>query len=303
MLVTKDRKKARMLQRSRFLSRKRPCFRLLYCGCECANYTSSVILLFGRAVEELMRPNSNGAAFNGISFLFVPRFASLRAAALALLLVGLTVHPDRAHAAPTKTTAHVILMRGVLNIFSLGMDQIAAKLQRQGIAASVHNHMLWASVADDVAAEYKSGRINTVILVGHSSGATVLPDIVARLDQQGVPVKLAIGLDSVFRTSLAGRVGRYVNFYLANGAGKPVQRTAGLQGTLENVDVETVPGVSHLTIDKNEIIQQKVIAAIDAVVFNGPRRSPVADAPAAGPARQVAASARRGAAAAAAAPY
>ena len=250
-----------------------------------------------------MRPNSNRTAFNGISFLFVPSFALLRAAALALLLAGLTLHPGNAHAAPTKPTAHVFLVRGVLNIFSLGMDQIAAKLQQQGIAASVHNHMLWASIADQAAAEYKSGRINTVILVGHSSGATALPDIVARLDQQGVPVKLAIGLDSVFRTSLAGHVGRYVNFYLANGAGKPVQRTAGLRGDLENVDVEAVPGVSHLTIDKNEVMQQKVIAAIDAVVFNsGPRRPSVVTAPAAGPARQVAASARRGASAAAA-PY
>jgi hypothetical protein len=235
------------------------------------------------------------ALFNGgISVLFAPRLGSLRAAAIALLLFSFAVQPTTAQAAPQPTTAHVYLVRGVLNIFSLGMDQIAARLQQQGIAATVHNHMLWASIADDAAAAYRSGRINTIILVGHSSGATVLPDIVARLDQQGVPVKLAIGLDSVFNTSLAGRVGRYVNFYLANGAGKPVQRTAGLRGTLENVDVERVPGVSHLTIDKNEIMQQKVIAAIDAVVFNAPRRPAVAeDAPS-----RLIASTKRGASAA-----
>jgi hypothetical protein len=259
-----------------------------------------VSLFVSVAVEELMTSNFNRATFNGISLLFAPRFASLRAIAVAIVLFGLFANPTNAHTAPVKTTAHVVLMRGVLNIFSLGMDQIADKLQRQGIAASVHNHILWASVADDLAAEYRSGRINMVILVGHSSGATVLPDMVARLDQKGVPVELAIGLDSVFRTSLAGRVGRYVNFYVANGAGKPVQRTAGLKGTLENVDVEAVPGVSHLTIDKNEIIQQKVIGAIDAAVFKGPRRPAVADAPAGGPGRQVAVSARR---AATAAPY
>jgi hypothetical protein len=225
-----------------------------------------------------MRSNSRRTVlFNGISVLFAPGLGSLRAAAIAFLLFGFVVQPGSAHAAPPPNIAHVYLVRGVLNIFSLGMDEIAAKLQRQGIAASVHNHMLWASIADDAAAAYRSGRINTVILVGHSSGATVLPDIVARLDQQGVPVKLAIGLDSVFNTSLAGRVGRYVNFYLANGAGKPVQRTAGFRGTLENVDVERVPGISHLTIDKNEIMQQKVIAAIDAVVFNAPRRPAVAE--------------------------
>jgi hypothetical protein len=176
--------------------------------------------------------------------------------------------PISCGAAPASN-AHVYLVRGVLNIFSLGMDEIAAKLQQQGIAATVHNHMMWASIADDAAAGYNSGRVQTIILVGHSSGATVLPDIVARLDQKGVPVKLAIGLDSVFRTSLAGRVGRYVNFYVANGAGTRVEKTKGFRGSLENVDVDRLPGVSHLTIDKNQLMQQKIIAAIDAAVSGG----------------------------------
>jgi hypothetical protein len=89
---------------------------------------------------------------------------------------------------------------------------------------------------------------------------------VQRLDKLGAPVKLAIGLDSVFQTSLSGRVGRYINFYIANGAGTPVQRTKQLQGKLENVDVERIPGVGHITIDKNEIMQQKVISAINSAL-------------------------------------
>ena len=203
-----------------------------------------------------------------LSCLSAPWSGWLRTAAIAIILLGVSIHPGAAHAAPGESNAHVYLVRGVLNIFSLGMDEIAAKLQQQGITATVHNHMMWASIADDAAAEYKSGRVKTIVLVGHSSGATSLPDIVARLDQQGVPVKLAIGLDSVFRTSLAGRVGRYVNFYVANGAGTRVEKTRGFQGTLENVDVDHLPGVSHLTIDKNQFMQQKIIAAIDAAVLS-----------------------------------
>jgi hypothetical protein len=200
--------------------------------------------------------------------LSVPWLGWLRTAAIAIILFGISIAPGAARPAPGEPSAHVYLVRGVLNIFSLGLDEMAAKLQRQGIDATVHNHMLWASIANDAAAEYQSGRVKTIILVGHSSGATVLPDIVARLDQLGVPVKLAIGLDSVFHTSLAGRVGRYVNFYVANGAGTRVEKTRDFQGTLENVDVEKLPGVSHLTIDKNELMQQKIIAAIDAAVFS-----------------------------------
>lgn len=191
----------------------------------------------------------------------------LLAAAVTLLLLG---HSISAHAAqgtsPSRSQVHVYLLRGVLNIFSLGLDEIAAKLEQQGIRASVSNYLFWSSVADEAAAEYKSGRVRTIILVGHSSGATILPDMVERLDKLGAPVKLAIGLDSVFQTSLSGRVGRYINFYIANGAGTPVQRTRQLQGKLENVDVERIPGVGHMTIDKNQIMQQKVISAINAAL-------------------------------------
>ena len=227
------------------------------------------------------------------NFLSVARRNLLRAAAAAMLLLVLPLSSGAAHgahAAPAAPpSAHVYLVRGVLNIFSLGMDEIAARLQQQGITATVHNHLMWASIADDAAAEYKSGRVKTIILVGHSSGATCLPDIVERLDQQGVPVKLAIGLDSVFHTSLAGRVGKYINMYVANGAGTRVEKTSNFRGTLENVDVENVPGVSHLTIDKNELIQQKVIAAIDAAVANGRLAEPAPARRAAGTKRAAAA--------------
>ena len=189
----------------------------------------------------------------------------LQAVAVAMLLLG---YSASAHAGPfaAKSHAHVYLMRGVLNIFSLGLDNIASKLRRQGIKASVTNYLYWRSVADEAAKEYKRGRVRTIILVGHSSGATILPDMIERLDKAGVPVKLAIGLDSVFNTTLSGRVGRYINFYVADGAGTRVKRSKKLRGKLDNIDVDNIPGVGHLTIDKNKVMQRKVISAIDATL-------------------------------------
>jgi len=201
----------------------------------------------------------------------VSRWLSAVALGLSLLL---PLGAGSARAAPTApavsptSTTHVYLLRGVLNIFSLGLDDIAAKLQAQGIPVTVSNFVSWSSLADEAATAYKAGRLKTVILVGHSSGATALPDMIAKLGQLGVPVKLAIGLDSVFKTKLVGgNAERYINFYVANGAGEPVRSDDGFRGKVENVDVETVPGVGHLTIEKNLIMQQKVIGAIDSVVF------------------------------------
>jgi hypothetical protein len=207
---------------------------------------------------------------------------SLKPAAVALLLLALPVSTTESHAVstPVANGAHVYLLRGVLNIFSLGLDDIAAKLESQGIPVTVINYLGWSSLADEAAADYRSGRVKMIVLVGHSSGATVLPDMVARLSQQGAPVKLAIGLDSVFRTNLSGHVGRYINYYIGNGGGEPVAPTRQLQGSLENVNVQNVPGVGHLTIEKSEIMQRRVISDIDAVVFGGrPREISAAPIP------------------------
>ena len=211
-----------------------------------------------------MNAGRSCSRFGGERSVFRPRcLRMLQAATVLLLLAGL---PAAGHAAPaassSRSTAHVYLLRGVLNVFSLGMDQIAAKLEQRGVASTVTNYLFWSSLADEIAADYKRGKVRTIVLVGHSSGATVLPEMVEQLTKLGAPVKLAIGLDSVFQTSLSGRVGRYINFYIGNGAGTPVGRTKQLHGELQNVNVERIPGVGHITIDKNEIIQQKVISAI-----------------------------------------
>ena len=211
----------------------------------------------------------------------------LRSAATAILLLVVPVCVGPVNAATSAAAdTHVYLLRGVLNIFSLGLDDIAAKLKAQGFNVTIANYLSWSSLADEAAAEYRSGRTKTIVLVGHSSGATALPDMVARLDRLGAPVKLAIGLDSVFRTRLAGHVGRYINFYVANGNGEPVARTSQFHGELENIDVGGI-GMAHLTIDKSEIMQRKVIGAIDAITFGGPQK-PRPEPRAARPARSAA---------------
>jgi hypothetical protein len=227
-----------------------------------------------------MKPYRGYAGFvDRPTFLRRSWFRPLQAMAIALLLTILTAGVSTASATAPASGARVYLLRGVLNIFSLGLDDIAAKLERQGIPVTVANFVSWSSLADQAAAEYRSGKARTIILVGHSSGATALPDMVAKLDQLGVPVKLAIGLDSVFRTRLSGHAERYINFYVASGAGEPVTRTRDFRGALENVDVQGVPGVGHLSIDKNQIMQRKVISAIDAVVFHRPVTASVARNP------------------------
>jgi pimeloyl-ACP methyl ester carboxylesterase len=190
----------------------------------------------------------------------------LQAVALTLLLLGLSIGVSPAQTSPAKARSHVYLLRGVLNVFSLGMDEIAAKLERQGISTTVANYLSWPSLANEAAAEYKSGRVRNIILVGHSSGATAVTEMAARLGQLGVPVKLAIGLDPTSRETASGNVGRYINYYIANGLGTPVIRGRQFNGVLENVDVEKNPELGHFNIDKNRALQERVIREIRAAL-------------------------------------
>ncbi|SFI24127.1 hypothetical protein [Bradyrhizobium sp. Gha] len=208
-----------------------------------------------------MRPNGRHTAA-------ASQLPTLRIWAICLLLLSaVAMTPTSARAAPSQAaaTTHVYLLRGVLNIFSLGLDTIGARLQAQGIPVTVANFVSWSSLADEAATEYKAGRFKTIILVGHSSGATALPDMIAKLNHLGVPVKLAIGLDSVFKTKLSTGAERYINIYIGDGPGEPVRAADGFHGKLDNVDVRG-SGVGHITIDKNEAIQRRVIAEIDAAI-------------------------------------
>src|SRR6516164_6623133 len=157
--------------------------------------------------EKLMKASGGCTRSRRFSCLARRRWHRPRSAVLSLLLLGLSIGISNAQTTTTsQPREHVYLLRGFANVFSLGMDQIAAKLQQHGIHATVDNYLSWPSLAEQAAAEYKSGRARTIILVGHSSGATAITEMTARLSQLGVPVKLAIGLDPTSRMTTTGHV-------------------------------------------------------------------------------------------------
>ena len=200
-----------------------------------------------------------------------PRRWCATGAMLLLLYSYLGAAGTEAALAPNdhaKDQAHVYLIRGLLNIFSLGMDDIAAKLQRQGIPASVHNHLAWPLVAAEAASEYKSGRVRTIILVGHSAGADAVANIAAQLGKDGIPVKLAVGLDpGLSYMPASGHVEHYINYYVSTGAGHMVVKSPQFRGNLRNVAVAR-PGIGHFNIDKAAVMEDKVMRDIHTALIH-----------------------------------
>src|SRR5690606_18661297 len=67
--------------------------------------------------------------------------------------------------------AQIYLLRGLANVFSRGMDEMAAKLTAEGFSPVVINHRGWQNVADTIARNHQGGRTAPIILIGHSLGA------------------------------------------------------------------------------------------------------------------------------------
>jgi hypothetical protein len=67
-----------------------------------------------------------------------------------------------------------------------------------------------------------------------------------------------------------GHVDRYINYYIANGFGDPVDKGTEFKGVLQNVDLEHMSNVSHFNIDKNNVLQSMVIKDILAAASAGP---------------------------------
>jgi alpha-beta hydrolase superfamily lysophospholipase len=154
---------------------------------------------------------------------------------------------------------HVYLLRGIANV-SVGLDALAQKLARRGIAASVHAHGDGASVAAEAIRDYKSGRVRSIVLIGHSLGAGAVLSAAKQLHEARVPVALLIALDPVFSVTVAPNVRRAVNFYVS-GSGVAIGAEPGFRGTLRNVDV-TGPGMDHMAVQATDQMHNRMIGLV-----------------------------------------
>jgi hypothetical protein len=186
-----------------------------------------------------------------------------RITAIGVLVAGMMIAlgSNPGLAAPR---AHVYLLRGLLNIFSLGMDTLADELNRRGVYATVDNHADWESLANSAAANYKAGKEGPIIIIGHSLGADAAMEMANYLGARGVPVALVVPFDGTQSFSAGPGVGRVVNLTQRDYA--YMRRGPGFSGSLVNVDVSSDPNIDHLTIDKSPRLHARVISEVLGVV-------------------------------------
>lgn len=169
-------------------------------------------------------------------------------------------------AAQPPPHAHVYLLRGLLNIFSLGMDTLAEELKGHDVDATVHSYSDWQTLADRAAADYKAGKEAPIILIGHSLGADAVMEMAAYLGRKGVPVALVVPFDGTKSFAASDNVGRVLNLTQRDYA--YMRGGPGFHGTLANVDVSSDKSIDHINIDKSPRLHTRVVAEVLAVVGN-----------------------------------
>jgi hypothetical protein len=163
--------------------------------------------------------------------------------------------------------AHVYLFRGLMNIFSLGMDELAQKIEHAGIAASILNHSEWREVADEIAAKYKAGNHGPIILIGHSLGADAVMLMGEYLGTKGVPVALIVPFDGTRSLNASANVARVMNITQRDYA--YMRRGYGFRGELANVDVSGDESIGHISIDKSARLHAMVVNKVVSVAGKG----------------------------------
>jgi len=185
-------------------------------------------------------------------------------AAAMMLALGSRPGTAQSRAETAQARAHVYLLRGLMNIFSLGMDSLAEELSKRGVYATVSNHSEWQSLADQAASNYKARKEDPIILIGHSLGADAVMQMAAYLNRKNIPVALVVPFDGTESYSTPANVGRLVNLTQRKYA--YMRPGSGFHGSLANVDVSGDPSIDHINIDKSPRLHARAISEVLAVI-------------------------------------
>jgi thioesterase superfamily protein len=230
----------------------------------CQNWRS---LVFNAVIAVLSDITGFGMLKIGFSIAVLATTAAMGFASCSIAIsqpavaAGKKVASIHAESSPRRraSATQVYLLRGLLNVFSLGMDSLADELHSAGISATVANHTSWQSMADEIAANYRAGQRGPIVLVGHSLGADAVMEMGDYLGQKGVPVSLIVPFDGRNPHAASANVARVLNFYKNDDV--KITRGPGFHGELNNYYAAD-PSVTHFNIDKYSRFHAMVVRKV-----------------------------------------
>jgi len=138
---------------------------------------------------------------------------------LAFVVCACLAWPDQSYGrSPVQSGSkslggsHLFVLLG-LNNNSPGLSEFASRIGRRSVPTTVGNHSSGPAFAQEAIQQYKSGRLRSIMIVGHSLGGAAA----AELGRAGVAVELVVTLDPVGASVVSTNVRRSVNIRPRNG--------------------------------------------------------------------------------------
>jgi len=169
----------------------------------------------------------------------------------------------------------VLVIRGAFTVFSLGLDVFATKLRKQGCDVVVSTAATSSINANAIADEYRRNpNMGPIVMVGHSRGGVLAPELSRELGKQNVPVELIVIVDNTHDMSVPANVRRCVNFYHTNPLGVLHGLKAkgeGPPGQVQNINIADLPGrqgagyIDHFNIEENSWVHNLMLQQVLSV--------------------------------------
>jgi thioesterase domain-containing protein len=194
--------------------------------------------------------------------------ASTLLAILAAILISACFN-TRADAQAVRGRAY--LFYGLIPQIDWGMDELAQRINRSGIAAANYSHASWRSVADQAISDYRRDP-KPIAVVGHSIGGNSAVEFAQALGAAHVPVSLLITYDpNRGSDSIPANVHRYINLYQSSNilGGGDLTPGPGFHGHYASYNLKDRSEIIHVNLDKFSRIQELLAAKVRSMGAGG----------------------------------
>ena len=168
----------------------------------------------------------------------------------------------------TIARGRAYLFRGIAGlIFSRGMDELAQRINRTGVTASVDTYLVWRGVANQAILDYRRDP-KPITLIGHSMGGDSAVAFAEYLNAADIPVSLLVTYDpSRFAGNVPSNVERYINIYQSRSVmgGGNVVGGRGFHGHYASINLSDRGEIVHINIEKMDRIHEQLVAKIRAL--------------------------------------
>ncbi len=156
------------------------------------------------------------------------------------------------------------LFRGLIGLIDWGMDELAGRINRTGVAAKIDSHLLWSSIANQAISDYRRDP-KPITVVGHSIGGDSAIEFAEALEAAHVPVALLITYDPTRAShSVPTNVQRYINLYQSSNmlGGGDLAPGRGFHGHYASFNLKDRPEMIHINLDKFDRIQEQLASKV-----------------------------------------